>query len=92
MAARHFSDQELIRREKLSKLQKENKDPFVIQKFERNFNTESFKKQFEQFSKEQLHEDNTEILIAGRVMAIRQSFGVIQDFYGRLQFYINKKE
>jgi lysyl-tRNA synthetase class 2 len=87
-----LNDQEINKRNKLQRLQTENKDPFVITKFQRNFNTASFKTAFEKFSKEELHENNSSILLAGRIMAIRQTFGVIKDFYGQVQFYINKKK
>jgi lysyl-tRNA synthetase class 2 len=88
---RHFNDQELAKREKLSKLQKEGNDPFLVQKFVRNYNCETFKDEFDKFSKEELHENTTKVLIAGRIMAIRQTFGIIKDFYGKIQFYIHKK-
>jgi lysyl-tRNA synthetase class 2 len=89
--AREFTDQEVSRRNKLQKLIDEKQNPFLIQRFERNYNSLSFKKEFDNFTKEELHENNTVILVAGRVVAIRQTFGVIKDFYGKIQFYINKK-
>jgi lysyl-tRNA synthetase class 2 len=87
-----LNDQEINKRNKLKRLQSENHNPFVITKFQRNFNTVSFKKAFERFTKEELHENNSSVILAGRVMAIRQTFGVIKDFYGQVQFYINKKK
>lgn len=87
---RKFNDQEIAKRDKLKRLQSGN-DPFKINKFVRNFNTQTFKEKFNQFDKEKLHEDKTKIIIAGRVMSIRQTFGVIKDFYGTTQFYLNKK-
>jgi lysyl-tRNA synthetase class 2 len=86
-----LNDQEIAKRDKLKRLQQQNNDPFWITKFVRNFNSSSFRQQFSQFTKEQLHEDKTKITIAGRVMSIRQTFGVIKDFGGTIQFYINKK-
>lgn len=91
MDNRKFNDQETIRRNKLQELRSQNKDPFKIEKFERNFNSESFIKTYDKFSKEELHECSDEIRIAGRILAIRQTFGVIKDFYGKVQFYLNKK-
>ncbi|MCF0227624.1 MAG: lysine--tRNA ligase, partial [Malacoplasma sp.] len=79
MDSRKFNDQETIRRNKLAQLQKDNKDPFAIEKFDRNHTSASFIKKYEQFSKEELHENQDEIIIAGRIMAIRQTFGVIKD-------------
>ena len=92
MDNRKFNDQEIARRNKLSELKKNNQDPFAIEKFERNFNTASFKEKYSPFTKEELHENQDEIKIAGRIMAIRQTFGVIKDFFGSAQFYLNKKE
>lgn len=91
MDNRKFNDQELIRRNRLEELRKNNQDPFKIDKFVRNFNTKSFKDKYDKFSKEELHNLEDEITIAGRIMAIRQTFGVIKDFYGTIQFYLNKK-
>jgi lysyl-tRNA synthetase class 2 len=88
---RIFNDQEQIKRAKLQKLIEKNQNPFLHQKFERNYNSQTFKAEFEKFTKEELHENTTKILIAGRVMAMRQTFGVIQDFAGSVQYYYNKK-
>jgi lysyl-tRNA synthetase class 2 len=91
MDKRKFTDQETVRREKLQHLKDKQLDPFAIDKFIRNYNSSTLKSEFEKYTKEELHENTTEIRIAGRVMAIRQSFGVIKDFLGKTQFYINKK-
>ncbi len=87
----NLTDQEVIRREKLTKMVEEGKDPFKIEKFERNFNSASFKEKYQNSSKEELHECADEIKIAGRIMAIRQTFAVLKDFDGTVQLYINKK-
>ncbi|MDR1234671.1 MAG: lysine--tRNA ligase [Mycoplasmataceae bacterium] len=88
---RKFNDQEIIRRDKLRKLQDENKNPFLITKFKRNYNSLSFKKEFDKFSKEELHTNESKIILAGRIMAIRQTFLVLSDFFGKIQLYVNKK-
>ncbi|MDE6477604.1 MAG: hypothetical protein K2L48_05575 [Mycoplasmoidaceae bacterium] len=87
----NFTDQEQSRRAKLAKLVEEGNDPFKIERFERNFNSLTFKDKYKDHSKEELHDCTDEIRIAGRVMAIRQTFAVIKDFYGPVQLYINKK-
>ena len=92
MDKRKFNDQETARRNKLSQLQKDKNDPFAIEKFKRNHNSASFIKKYDKFTKGELHENNDEIIIAGRIMAIRQTFGVIKDFFGTVQFYINKNK
>lgn len=89
--SRIFNEQETIKRKKLENLRSKDIDPFKIQKFERNFNSLTFKNEYSKFSKEELHENNDKILLAGRVMAIRQTFGLIKDFFGTIQFYIPKK-
>lgn len=91
MDNRQFNDQEQIRRNKLINLQNQQHDPFAIERFERNFNAKTFKAKYDQFSKEELHSSTDEIKMAGRIMAIRQTFGLIKDFSGSTQFYINKK-
>ena len=90
---RKFSDQEQIRREKLKKLQEENKNPFAIERVDRTCTLQAFKDQFNSYTKEELHDLKVEpFVVAGRVMSLRQTFGVIQDFSGQLQFYLNKKQ
>jgi len=91
MSIRKFNDQELARRNRLKELQQNNNDPFKNEKFVRNFNTKSFNEKYQDSTKEELHNSNDKVLIAGRIMAIRQTFGVIKDFYGTAQFYLNKK-
>lgn len=88
---RKFNDQEQARRAKLQKLIDMGKDPYKIEKFDRTHTCASFIKAYEGFTHEQLQEIKDVIKVAGRVMAIRQTFGVISDFSGELQFYINKK-
>ncbi len=88
---RKFNDQELARRAKLQKLIDMGKNPYTIEKFDRTHTCASFVKQYENFTHEELQVNTDEIKVAGRVMALRQTFGVISDFSGELQFYINKK-
>lgn len=91
MDNRKFNDQEQVRRNYLKELQANNNDPFINEKFVRNYNSETFKAKYDKFTKEELHESADKILIAGRVMSLRQTFGVIKDFNGTVQFYLNKK-
>ncbi len=89
---RKFTEQELIRREKLSKLQDEQKNPYETEIVNRTCNLNEFNEKFAKFSKEELHENpSNKIVLAGRVMGIRQTFGLIKDFSGQTQFYVNKK-
>lgn len=85
---RKFSDQEQIRRQKLKTLQAENKDPYAIQKVKRSMNLKEFHNKYKNIKKEK----NEVITLAGRVVSMRQTFGVIRDFYTDVQFYINKNK
>ncbi len=87
-----LSDQELVRREKLEFLKDQGIDPFG-QRFNRNNNTQTIKDQFAEYSKEELHDmDTEEILIAGRIMTKRgkgkAGFIHIMDQFGQVQLYI----
>jgi len=88
---RKFNDQELARRAKLQKLVDMGKNPYAIERFERTHTNAEFIKAYDKFSHEELQTNTDVVKVAGRVMAIRQTFGVINDFSGDLQFYINKK-
>ncbi len=85
---RTFTDQEIARRKKLEELDSINKNPFHVEVVNNTTNT----KQFEETFKDLEHHDDKVWTISGRVMAMRQTFGVIKDFHGKLQFYINKDE
>ncbi len=87
---RKFSDQELARRAKLEELQKEGKNPYEVEGVKNTINSKVFLEKFANLKEEE--HDNQEWVISGRIVAIRQTFGVIRDFYGKLQFYINKNE
>lgn len=89
---RKLTDQEKAKREQLVKMQQQGLDPFVINEFIPSHSSLAFKHEFNNFSKEQLHENHTEIKLVGRIMAIRQTFAQIQDNDGKIQIYINKKE
>ncbi|MDE5545080.1 MAG: lysine--tRNA ligase [Malacoplasma sp.] len=86
---RKFNDQELIRREKLKNLQKNNQDPYQVEKVQRTMNIGEFNKTFKKLK---THNHKKNIRLAGRVIALRQTFGVIRDFYGDTQFYVNKNK
>ncbi len=95
MDNRKFSEQEEIRRRKLTDLIENNKNPFVQTKFERNFNTKTFKETFDNFSKEKLAEkSDVNIKIPGRIRLFRETgkavFLNIQDGMGLVQAYLRK--
>ena len=74
-----------VRREKLAKLQSENRDPFKITRFERTAYSSEIKEQFETF-------ENTDVTVAGRIMSKRDMgkafFCDLQDDKGRIQLYV----
>lgn len=90
---RKFSDQEIIRREKLQKLQEQNQDPFRVTYSKRSMTLDEFLNKFNDYSKEELHNLNQdEITLVGRFLGSRQTFGIIQDFSAKAQIYLNKKQ
>ena len=75
-----------VRREKLSKLQEEGKDPFEIIKFITTHNSKQIRDNYEQL-------EGKDVTIAGRMMAKRimgkASFCHIQDEEGKIQSYVS---
>jgi lysyl-tRNA synthetase class 2 len=88
---RKFTEQEEIRRKKLGELINSGADPYQVLRFDRNYNSATFKQAFEKYTKDELHSNTSKVTIAGRIMAIRQTFVVIKDFFGRVQLYIDRK-
>ena len=78
-----------VRREKLSALQSEGRDPFQETKFTVSHHTQEIKDQFDAL-------EGTEVTIAGRLMSKRGmgkvSFCDLQDKAGRIQLYARKDE
>ncbi len=89
---REFTEQELVRREKLKNLRELGMDPFGS-KFKRTSNSKLIRENFETISKEELEEQKNEVIVAGRIMSKRRSgkagFMDIQDKYGSIQIYIS---
>ncbi|MGL4948618.1 MAG: lysine--tRNA ligase [Mycoplasma sp.] len=91
--SRKFSEQELIRRDTLKKLQEANKNPFEIERVNRTLTLEEFNLKYKDFSKEELATTEQPIeVLCGRIMSNRQTFYNIKDFSGKSQIYINKKK
>lgn len=87
--ARDLSEQQRIRREKLSRLQADGRDPFAIVRYDQNHHSAQIKAAFEEY-------ENKEVSVAGRMMSFRDigkaSFLDIQDRDGRIQVYVNADE
>ncbi|PKK94660.1 MAG: lysine--tRNA ligase [Tenericutes bacterium HGW-Tenericutes-5] len=88
-----LTEQEIVRREKLDFLREMGIDPFGS-RFDRTHNTDTFKKEFSKFTKEELHDMENPVMvkISGRIMTRRvkgkAGFVHIQDQHGLLQLYI----
>lgn len=76
-----------IRREKLAKLRQDGKDPFKIERYDRDIFSVEIHSRFEEL-------DGTSVKIAGRIMAKRTMgkavFLDIQDSEGRIQSYVRE--
>ncbi|MDO6676185.1 lysine--tRNA ligase [Tenacibaculum sp. 1_MG-2023] len=82
-----LSEQEVVRREKLSKLRELGINPYPADLFPFNSNSKQIKQGFEEGKK---------VVIAGRLMSRRiqgkASFAELQDSEGRIQVYFNRDE
>src|SRR5690625_2751204 len=87
------NDLMIARREKLNKLRENGIDPFGG-RFERTYNAKQLKRAFDDLTKEELSEKETNISLAGRIMTKRgkgkAGFSHIQDLTGQIQIYVRK--
>jgi lysyl-tRNA synthetase, class II len=92
MQAAHLSEQELIRREKLSELQKLGIDPYPAALYPVSHYSAAIKSAFTDDTKD----DFKEVALAGRVMSVRDmgkaAFASLQDSHGRIQIYVRKDD
>ena len=93
MEERKFSEQELVRREKLDFLRERGIDPFG-QRFDVTHFSKQIKEEYVGKTHEELEEMAVEVKIAGRIMTKRRKgkvcFMHIQDRDGQIQLYIRK--
>ena len=82
-----LSEQEVVRREKLSRLRELGINPYPADLFPVDANSKEIKNNFE---------EGKQVVIAGRLMVIniqgKASFGQLQDGEGRIQLYFNRDE
>jgi len=82
-----LSEQEVVRREKLSRLRELGINPYPADLFPVDTNSKEIKNSFK---------EGKQVTIAGRLMVIniqgKASFGQIQDGEGRIQLYFNRDE
>jgi len=87
--AKALSEQQMIRREKLAKLQAEGRDPFAVVKYDQTRHSAEIKSSFEAL-------EGADVSVAGRVMSFRDigkaAFVDLQDRDGRIQIYLNADE
>ena len=92
---RQFSEQELVRREKVEELRSMGVEPFG-HKFDVTSNSKIIFENYDKLSKEELNELNVSVIIAGRIMTKRGKgkvgFMHIQDKFGQIQIYVRKDE
>ena len=92
---REFTEQELVRREKVNDLVKKGVKPFGF-KFDVTSDSKIIKEKYENLSKEELEKEKNHVIIAGRIMTKRRKgkagFFHIQDKYGQIQIYISINE
>ena len=90
---REFSEQELVRREKVKELEAKGINPFG-DRFDVTSSSKEIKEKYGECSKEELHEKEIPVVIAGRIMTRRRKgkvgFMHIQDKYGQIQIYVRK--
>ncbi len=92
MSQAHLSEQELVRREKLTKLQEAGIDPFPAPSYPVSHYSIDIKEQFKEENKEAF----TNVCVAGRVMSINDKgkvfFIKIQDSKGIIQLYVKRDD
>ncbi|BAS46982.1 lysyl-tRNA synthetase [Staphylococcus schleiferi] len=92
-----MNDQMQVRRQKLQELRDLGIDPFG-EKFDRTGDAKTLKAQWDQYSKEELVEKESEshTVIAGRIMTKRgkgkAGFAHVQDLTGQIQIYVRKDQ
>lgn len=90
-----LTDQEIIRREKMEELKELNIAPFGM-RYNRTHLSSELQAEFDRFSKEELHDMNISVSIAGRLMTKRgkgkAGFAHLQDKSGQIQIYVRKDQ
>ena len=88
---REFTEQELVRREKMKELESLGIDPFGS-RFDVTSNSKEIKEKYTDKTKEELHEVDIPVVVAGRIMTKRgkgkAGFMHIQDKFGQIQIYV----
>ncbi len=90
---RELTEQEIVRREKVEHLRSLGVDPFG-HRFEVTSNSKEIKEKYDHMTKEELHEVEIPVSVAGRIMTKRGKgkvgFMHLQDKYGQIQIYVRE--
>lgn len=93
MSTQHLSEQELIRRDKLSELQKLGIDPYPAPLYPVNITSKEIREKY--LGDENKHEFS-DVCLAGRIMGVRDmgkaSFAILQDHAGKIQIYVRRDD
>ena len=93
MSTQHLSEQEVIRREKLTELTKLGIDAYPAALYPVNSTSVYIKENYKGDSNK---DEFADICIAGRIMSVRDmgkaNFAVLQDSVGKIQFYIKQDD
>ena len=88
----HLSEQEIVRREKLTEIKKLGIDPYPAALYPVNSYSTVIKSTYTDETKEEF----IDLCLAGRIMSVRDmgkaSFAVLQDSHGRIQLYVRKDD
>ena len=93
MSSQHLSEQEIIRRDKLTELNKLGIDAYPAALYPVNITSSQIK---ETYKGDENKDQFTDVCLAGRVMSVRDmgkaNFAVIQDSVGKIQIYIKQDD
>lgn len=97
MSTEHLNDQEIVRREKLARLQELGINPFPPELYPVNAHSKQIHEAFQnEVLGEPLAHLNNEVCVAGRLMAVRlmgkAAFAVLEDQHGRIQIYVSRND
>ncbi|MDJ1647888.1 lysine--tRNA ligase [Mycoplasma phocimorsus] len=93
MQSEKLNDQEIVRREKLEFFKKNGIESFPKSyTFSDTFSYKKLHKEFDSYSKEQLHDMKISKAIVGRIMTKRSSFLLLKNENELMQVYYPKKE
>ncbi|QKT05176.1 lysine--tRNA ligase [Mycoplasma sp. OR1901] len=87
-----LTEQEQIRRNKLEEYKNNNINAFEnADKLEQITYSDEIESKFGSFTKAELEEQNNEVNVAGRIVAMRGPFIVLKDYHSKIQLYFNSK-